>query len=85
MEVAARRGAVCNTDHHLVLVKLRLKRTLGGRLNRDVKSRRFDVEKLMVGDRGESGGGEEKSGDRGESGGGEEEIGVRGESGGGEE
>ena len=61
MDVAARRGAECNTDHHLVRVKLRLKRTLGGRVNRSVNSRRFDVEKLRVEDRGESGGGEEES------------------------
>ena len=43
MDVAARRGAECNTDHHLVHVTLRLNRTRGGRMNRGVKSRRFDV------------------------------------------
>ena len=43
--MAARRGAKCNTDHHLVL---KLKRTPGGRVSKGVKCRRFDVEKLRV-------------------------------------
>ena len=46
LDVAARRGAECNTDHHLVCMKLRLKRTPGGRVSKGVKCRRFNVEKL---------------------------------------
>ena len=46
LDVAARRGAKCNTDHHLVCMKLRLKRTPGGRVSEGVKYRRFDVLKL---------------------------------------
>ena len=48
LDVAARRGAENNTDHNLVHVKLRLIRTPGGRVNRGVKSRRSDVEKLRM-------------------------------------
>ena len=46
--MAVRRDAECNTDHHLVCMKLRMKRTLGGRVNKGVKCRRFEVEKLRV-------------------------------------
>ena len=46
LNVAARRGAECNTDHHFVCMKLRLKRTPGGRVGKGVKCKRFDVEKL---------------------------------------
>ena len=48
LDVAVRRGAECNTDHHLVCMKLRMKRTQGGRVNKGVKCRKFDVEKLRV-------------------------------------
>ena len=48
MDVTARRGVECNTDQHFVRVKLKLKRTPGGKMNRGVKSRWFDVEKLRI-------------------------------------
>ena len=49
MDVAARRGAMCNTDHHLVLAKLKLRQSgcrrsvLGGRTP---KVKRYDVGKF---------------------------------------
>ena len=48
LDVAARRGSECNTDHHLVCMKLRMRRTPSGRMNRGVKCRRFNVGKLSV-------------------------------------
>ena len=36
----------CNTDYHLVCMKLRMKRAPGG--SKGVKCRRFDVEKLRM-------------------------------------
>ena len=48
LDVAARKGSACNTDHHLRCMKLRLKRTPGGRANRGAKCWRFKVEKLRV-------------------------------------
>ena len=47
LDVTVRRGAECNTDHHLLVMKLRLKRAPCGRRQRGMKSRRFDVGKLM--------------------------------------
>ena len=47
LDVAARRGAVCNTDHHLVCVKLRLQRDWHAK-HKSVKNKRFDVVKLSV-------------------------------------
>ena len=41
LDVAARRGAKCNTDHHFVCMKLRWKRTPGGRVSKGVKCRRL--------------------------------------------
>ena len=47
---AAKRGAVCNTDHHLVCAKLRLlraqcrRRSSGG----GAKGKKYNVEKLIV-------------------------------------
>ena len=46
--MSASRDAKCNTDHYLVHVKLRMNRTPSGKVNRCVKSRRFDVEKLRI-------------------------------------
>ena len=49
MNVAARRGAMCNTDHHLVLAKLKLwwsgcrRSVLGGRTP---KVKRYDMGKF---------------------------------------
>ena len=43
LDVTARRGAKCNTDYHLVCMKLRFKRTPSGRVSKGVKCRRFDV------------------------------------------
>ena len=61
MDVTARRGAESNTDHHLVNVKLRLKRASGGRVNRCIKSRRFDMGKLRVQNEEEVAGDEQES------------------------
>ena len=50
MDVAAKRGVVCNTDHHLVCAKLRLlraqcrRRSSGG----GTKGKKYNVEKLIV-------------------------------------
>ena len=53
--------AECNTDNHLVRVKLRLNSTPAGIVNRGVKCRRFDVENLRVGIEEEVAGDEEES------------------------
>ena len=42
-----RRGAVYNTDHHLVCVKLHLQRDWHAK-HKSVKNKRFDVVKLSV-------------------------------------
>ena len=53
LDVVVKRGAECNTDHHLVCMKLRVKRTPGGKASKDAKCKRFDVEKLKTGCSGE--------------------------------
>lgn len=42
------RGAVCNTDHHFVCVKLRLQKVNYSRHSKGAQSRRFDVARLVV-------------------------------------
>ena len=49
LDVAAKRGAICNTDHHLVCVKLRLQRSARhGKRGSGERNRRFNVEKMAV-------------------------------------
>ena len=53
--VSAKRGAVSNTDHHLVCAKLRLRGVrYGKRRGSRAKDKRFDVEKMAISKDGES-------------------------------
>ena len=61
MDMTARRGAECKTDHLYVRLKLWLKRTSSGRMNRGIKSMRFDVKKLRVRNEEKVAGDEEES------------------------
>ena len=55
VDVAVKRGAVCNTDHHLVCAKLRLRGIrYGRRRGSRAKDKRFDVEKMAISKDGES-------------------------------
>ncbi len=49
LDVATRGGAECNTDHHLVVMKLQLERSSGGTGRKGVKTRKFDVTRLKEG------------------------------------
>ena len=48
LDVSVRRGAVCNTDHHLVCMRLRLKKPYRRRRQGVVERRRFDVTQLRT-------------------------------------
>ena len=55
VDVAVKRGAVCNTDHHLVCAMLRLRGIrYGRRRGSRAKDKRFDVEKMAISKDGES-------------------------------
>ncbi len=49
LDVATRRGTECNTDHHLVVMKLQLERSSGGTGRKGVKTRKLDVTRLKEG------------------------------------
>ncbi len=47
IHVAARRGALCNTDHHIMCAKLKLQRArYGRRISGGAKGKKYDMEKL---------------------------------------
>ena len=47
-DVTAKRGAECNTDHNLVCMKRRLKRSPHAKGAKKAKNRRYDVEGLIA-------------------------------------
>ena len=54
-DVAAKRGAECNTDHNLVCVKLQLNRSPFGKGANEAKSKRYNIERLTAETEGNEG------------------------------
>ena len=49
IDVAAKRGTECNTDHNLVCAKVQLNRSPFGKAAKKAKNKRYNVERLTAG------------------------------------